>query len=197
MNKNCTDFTVFSSPLGRMLLAANPHGLCGAWFEGQAHGPAWPDEAVTIAAHGASPLGVPPHPTVLGHTVAWLTRYFQGQPTGDWPALDTAQGTDFQRAVWQQLLTIDPGTTRSYGSIALALGKPQASRAVGAAVGRNPWSVLVPCHRVVGSRGAMTGYAGGLPRKLALLALEGALDPSPVPPKHPSQHRHETPVTQP
>ena len=75
--------------------------------------------------------------------------------------------------MWAALLAIEPGATRSYADIARAIGAPRAVRAVGAAVGRNPVSVIVPCHRVVGSGGALTGYAGGLDRKRALLALEG------------------------
>jgi methylated-DNA-[protein]-cysteine S-methyltransferase len=84
------------------------------------------------------------------------------------------QGTAFQRAVWQALLAIPSGGTRSYGELARSLGVATAVRAVGAAVGRNPVSVIVPCHRVVGSDGALTGYAGGVDRKRALLALEHA-----------------------
>ena len=88
--------------------------------------------------------------------------------------LDPA-GTAFQLAVWEQLRTIPLGTTTTYGDIAARVGKPQASRAVGAAIGRNPIGIIVPCHRVVGSSGALTGYAGGMDRKIALLTLEGAL----------------------
>lgn len=87
-------------------------------------------------------------------------------------------GTDFQRAVWRALLAIAPGHTSSYRAIAQAVGRPAAVRAAGAAIGRNPVSVLVPCHRVLGARGALTGYAGGLPRKQALLAHEAALSAS-------------------
>jgi methylated-DNA-[protein]-cysteine S-methyltransferase len=83
-------------------------------------------------------------------------------------------GTPFQVGVWRELLAIEPGLTCSYGDIARKLGQPTAGRAVGAAVGRNPISVIVPCHRVVGSDGSLTGYAGGLERKTALLRLEAA-----------------------
>ena len=89
--------------------------------------------------------------------------------------LDLEAGTSFQQAVWRALLQIPAGGTTSYGALGQCLGKPQASRAVGAAVGRNPVSVVVPCHRVLGTGGALTGYAGGLERKSALLRLEGAL----------------------
>ena len=86
-----------------------------------------------------------------------------------------AAGTPFQQAVWRALCTIPPGSTTDYGAIAAALGRPQAARAVGAAVGRNPLGIVVPCHRVLGRDGSLTGYAGGLPRKRALLELESAL----------------------
>ncbi|NBT91502.1 MAG: methylated-DNA--[protein]-cysteine S-methyltransferase, partial [Betaproteobacteria bacterium] len=81
-------------------------------------------------------------------------------------------GTPFQQSVWNALQEIAPGQTSSYGAIAQTIGKPSAARAVGAAVGRNPWSIIVPCHRVLGAGGALTGYAGGLDRKIALLQLE-------------------------
>lgn len=86
-----------------------------------------------------------------------------------------ARGTAFQQAVWRALCDIPYGETRSYGDIARAIGKPSASRAVGAANGRNPLSIIVPCHRVIGQSGSLTGYAGGLPIKQALLRLEGSL----------------------
>jgi methylated-DNA-[protein]-cysteine S-methyltransferase len=103
-----------------------------------------------------------------------LRRYFSGHSAKFDVPLDL-HGTPFQKAVWHSLLGIACGTTRSYGDIARELGAPNAARAVGAAVGKNPVSVLVPCHRVVGRSGALTGYAGGVPRKIALLKLEGAL----------------------
>jgi methylated-DNA-[protein]-cysteine S-methyltransferase len=84
-------------------------------------------------------------------------------------------GTAFQQSVWRALCAIEAGATQSYAAVARSVGSPQAVRAVGAAVGRNPVSVIVPCHRVVGTDGSLTGYAGGLERKRALLALEGAL----------------------
>ena len=102
-----------------------------------------------------------------------LQAYFAGEPLVVDVPLDLSAGTDFQQAVWQQLLRLTPGKLGSYGVIARAIGKPNAVRAVGAAVGRNPISILVPCHRVLGSGGQLTGYAGGLWRKQALLKLEG------------------------
>jgi methylated-DNA-[protein]-cysteine S-methyltransferase len=103
-----------------------------------------------------------------------LERYF----AGDLSALDAlptqTHGTPFQREVWAALRTIPPGTTLSYGALARRLGKPNAMRAVGLANGANPIGIVVPCHRVIGANGTLTGYGGGLPRKRWLLAHEGA-----------------------
>ncbi len=148
-----------ATPLGPMTAAATERGLAGLWFDGQAHHPG-PIDAPTN----------PGHP-VLRAAQAALDAYFSGRKTA-LPPLDL-HGTDFQRAVWRALLAIAPGRTRSYGEVAAAAGRPAAVRAAGAAIGRNPVSVLVPCHRVLGAGGALTGYAGGLERKRALLAREG------------------------
>lgn len=144
-------------------MTASAHGLVGIWFEGQRHEPPkpWPTEN---DAHPA-----------LQATSNWLARYFLGETDLPELPLDWNQGTEFQRAVWQRLLHIERGQVVSYGEIARSVGRAGASRAVGAAVGRNPWSILVPCHRVVGASGQLTGYAGGLDRKVALLKLEHAL----------------------
>ena len=156
-----------ASPLGLLLLAASEHGLAGIWFDDQQHRP--PD--ATVAAWRENPQ----HP-LLQQAAQQLGAYFQSpgatQPF-DLP-LDLSAGTAFQQAVWRALLDIPTGETRSYGQVAQAVGKPSAVRAVGAAIGRNPLGIIVPCHRVVGSNGALTGYAGGLHRKTALLAREGA-----------------------
>ncbi|MFT3720997.1 methylated-DNA--[protein]-cysteine S-methyltransferase [Pseudorhodoferax sp.] len=153
------------TPLGPMLLAASDRGLNGAWFDGQRHQP----DAATIARW----------PQALRHPVLLAARqqlqaYFAGQRSRFDLPLDLSGGTAFQQAVWQALLAIGPGATSGYGALATALGRPAAARAVGAAVGRNPVSVVVPCHRVLGAGGALTGYAGGLARKEALLRLERA-----------------------
>ena len=103
-----------------------------------------------------------------------MTDYFAGHRTSFELPLDFGAGTDFQQAVWRALLKIPHGTTRSYGALSADIGKPTAVRAVGSAVGRNPLSIIVPCHRVMGADGSLTGYAGGLERKTALLQLEGA-----------------------
>ena len=150
----------FESPLGPMTLAADDHGLAGVWFDGQQHQP--------------DPSGWtvdPAHP-VLVRTTRQLQEYFTGKrQVFDLPlALDG--GTDFQQQVWRALLEIPSGQTVSYGTLSQRIGRPRAVRAVGTAIGRNPLSIVVPCHRIVGTNGALTGYAGGLDRKTALLQLE-------------------------
>ena len=152
------------SPLGPVLLARSPQGLCGAWFEDQRHLP---------AAECFAPDRSCPDDPLLQTAAAQLSAYFLGQlQTFDLP-LDLGAGTAFQQAVWRALLRLPHGQLGRYGALAHALGQPTAARAVGAAVGRNPLSIIVPCHRIVGSTGALTGYAGGLWRKQALLQLEG------------------------
>jgi methylated-DNA-[protein]-cysteine S-methyltransferase len=157
----CTAQTFCVTPLGPLLLARTATGLAGAWFEGQRHHP----PALAAPRVDDDPL--------LRQAAAQLQAYFEGAPSAFEVPLDL-HGTPFQRAVWAELLAIGRGTTRSYADIARAVGCPVAMRAVGAAVGRNPLSIVVPCHRVVGSDGSLTGYAGGLERKLALLRLEAA-----------------------
>jgi methylated-DNA-[protein]-cysteine S-methyltransferase len=110
---------------------------------------------------------------VLKQATQQLMEYFAGTRTQFDLPLDLTGGTAFQQSVWQALLAIPQGATASYGQISSRIGKPAAVRAVGAAVGRNPVSIIVPCHRVMGADGSLTGYAGGLDRKTALLHLEG------------------------
>lgn len=154
--------TRYESPLGPMIVAATKKGLAGLWFDGQRHLPNtldWP--------HAEN------HP-VLVKVVKQLREYYDGKRTTFDLPLDLQGGTEFQQSVWQALLQIPSGETTSYGQLSKSIGKPAAVRAVGAAVGRNPVSVIVPCHRVLGGDGSLTGYAGGLDRKTALLKLEGA-----------------------
>ncbi|KQV87616.1 methylated-DNA--[protein]-cysteine S-methyltransferase [Pelomonas sp. Root1237] len=148
------------TPLGPLTAARSATGLSGLWFDGQKHHPG----ALDVPEDDGSDA-------VLSATEAALTAYFSGK-SFDLPPLDPA-GTAFQREVWQALLAIAPGQPSTYGALAERLGRASAARALGAAVGRNPISVLVPCHRVVGADGSLTGYAGGLERKQALLSLEG------------------------
>lgn len=153
-----------NGPLGPMILAATAQGLCGVWFEGQRHGPtderqqSWKPDA----ANG-----------LLQNATKQLLAYFGGETDGFELPLDLSAGTAFQQSVWHALLRIPSGQTQTYGDLARLLNKPRAVRAVGAAVGRNPVSIIVPCHRVLGAGGQLTGYAGGLWRKQALLQLEG------------------------
>jgi methylated-DNA-[protein]-cysteine S-methyltransferase len=150
------------TPLGPLTAAATAKGLAGLWFDGQAHHP------------GALSVPVDEHHPQLQRAARAVAAYFDGadDPLRGLP-LDL-HGTPFQQAVWQALLALPRGATCSYAQIAAAVGSPAAVRAAGAAIGRNPVSILVPCHRVLGKDGSLTGYAGGLPRKQALLAAEGA-----------------------
>ena len=154
-----------STPLGDLCLVRSAQGLCGAWFC-QEHRHAPPLDRYA-AAHDdvQDPL--------LQAACTQIQAYWNGQHAGFDLPLDLSAGTDFQQAVWHQLRQLGPGQWTSYGTIARAMGNPEAARAVGAAVGRNPISIVVPCHRVLGSGGQLTGYAGGLWRKQALLQLEG------------------------
>jgi methylated-DNA-[protein]-cysteine S-methyltransferase len=151
-----------TTPLGPLTLAATAKGLALTWFDGQAH------RTDTVNA----PFNVT-HPHLV-QAASEFAEYFAGQRKIFNVSLDP-QGTDFQLAVWRLLLKLPLGQLSTYGEIAQQLGKPSAARAVGAAVGRNPIGIIVPCHRIVGRDGSLTGYAGGLPRKEALLQLEGAL----------------------
>ena len=136
-----------------------------------------PPEGAALARGGPSQRTAmwptdPDHP-VLKKVSQQLIEYFAGERTQFDVPLDLAYGTAFQQSVWQALLKIPRGVTASYGEVSLRIGKPAAVRAVGAAVGRNPVSIIVPCHRVLGADGSLTGYAGGLDRKTTLLRLEG------------------------
>lgn len=153
------------SPVGRLTLVASDAGLVAIL---------WPDDVAADPRPARVPLGettqAPDHP-VLAETRAQLTAYFAGTLTQFTVPLDL-RGTDFQKAVWTALLAIPFGETRSYADVARAIGRPTATRAVGAANGRNPVSIIAPCHRVVGSNGTLTGFAGGLAAKRFLLAHE-------------------------
>lgn len=147
------------TPLGPIRLAATAHGLAGLWFDGQAHAP------------GPLPVRDDASQVFIAQALAELGAYWRGGPVAFATPVDAA-GTPFQQRVWQALRAIAPGRTTSYGALAAAIGAPTAVRAVAAAIARNPVAIVVPCHRVVGHDGALTGYAGGLQRKRALLALE-------------------------
>ena len=153
-----------SSPLGPLTLAGDGEALTGLWFDGQRH-------ALTGLAADRREGELP----VFAETRRWLEQYFAGMVPAELPPLEP-RGTVFQQRVWALLREIPYGETVSYGELARRLSCPSA-RAVGAAVGRNPISLLIPCHRVLGAHGRLTGYAGGLWRKEALLRLEGVLPP--------------------
>ncbi|HET9653335.1 MAG TPA: methylated-DNA--[protein]-cysteine S-methyltransferase [Usitatibacter sp.] len=159
-------YATFKTRLGALYATLEGDGLTGLYFEGGRHAPCisadWtPDEeAAPLVACGRQ-----------------LEEYFAGMRRAfDLPL--APRGTPFQVRVWQEIARIPYGRTLSYAQLAERVGQPHAVRAVGAANGRNPLSIIVPCHRVVGSDGSLTGYAGGLERKLALLGLEGALQPA-------------------
>lgn len=166
--------TTLSTPLGPMLAVASPAGLCGLEFDEPRRATRlwqrlerWRPAEIVEERDGPA----------FEAARAWLDDYFARR----WDACGSRGvaldllGTVFERAVWQALATIDAGTTTTYGAIATVLDRRDAARAVGAAVGANPVSLIVPCHRVVGASGSLTGYGGGLDRKEWLLRHEGAL----------------------
>ena len=155
--------TRHDSAMGPIILAASKKQLVGIWFAGQRHQP----DTSRWARDDEHPL--------LQRVKTEIDEYFAGQRHSFDLPLDMECGTAFQQAVWRALLAIPYGSSTSYGALSTAIGRPSAVRALGGAVGRNPFSIVVPCHRVIGSQGSLTGYAGGLDRKTALLQLEGVL----------------------
>ncbi len=154
---------VIDGPIGPLTALATEKGIAGLWFDDQTHHP------------GALAAPVDAGDVHIVSLRRWLDAYWAGhEPSPHSVALDL-HGTHFQRAVWQALLAITFGRTRSYGQIAAQVGPAAVPRATGAAVGRNPVSIVVPCHRVIGADGSLTGYAGGLQRKQRLLQHEGVL----------------------
>ncbi|MFE2877524.1 methylated-DNA--[protein]-cysteine S-methyltransferase [Streptomyces roseus] len=161
--------SVVDSPYGPLTLVATDGVLSGLYMSAQRHRPAEESFGERVAATEE------PFPEV----VRQLAAYFAGELT-EFDVPVRLEGTAFQRSVWEQLVRIPYGRTWSYGELAAKLGKPSASRAVGLANGRNPVSIIVPCHRVIGASGSMTGYGGGVERKVRLLAFEaGEAQPQP------------------
>ena len=158
---------IYKSKLGNILLAADEIGLTGLWFEGQKYfANTLPNE------HISQETGI------LAETKKWLDVYFSGEEPKFTPPLHP-EGSTFRQAVWQILLQIPYGQTITYGAIANKLtekknGSRMSAQAVGGAVGHNEISIIIPCHRVVGTNGSLTGYAGGIDRKISLLKLEHA-----------------------
>jgi len=155
-------FTHLDSPVGRLRLVASPQGLAAVL---------WENDRPTRVRLGQ--LAEDPGHPHLRRAILQLNEYFAGQRIAFDLPLD-ARGTTFQQQVWDQLLAIPYGETRSYLDLARKLGNPNATRAVGAANGRNPISIIVPCHRVIGSSGNLTGFAGGMAIKQRLLDLESS-----------------------
>ena len=151
-------YTLLDSPVGKLLLTGLPEGLSGLWILGEKHCPAIPPDWQEDAAPCTT-------------AAVQLAEYFTGtRRSFDLPL--AAAGTVFQQLAWAALQQIPYGETRSYQQQATALGRPAAVRAVGTANGRNPISIIVPCHRVIGANGSLTGYGGGLGAKVWLLAHE-------------------------
>lgn len=160
MDTICT----LSSPLGSLFLSADGPALTGLWLDGQKY------FAATLTGREES-AALP----IFDETRRWLDAYFSGEIPGSLPPL-APRGSAFRREVWKLLLEIPRGETVTYGALAehlRARGVAASARSVGGAVGHNPISILIPCHRVVGSSGSLTGYAGGLDKKQRLLELEG------------------------
>jgi len=151
-------YTHYKSPLGRLTLQASDKGLLGAWFDKQTTAPE--DFGINNDQH-----------PILQQTVTEYEEYFAGTRQRFAVATD-AQGTDFQKQVWAMLQIIPFGETWSYQDLAIAIDNPKAVRAVGLANGKNPLSIIVPCHRVIGKNGKLTGYAGGIENKQQLLSHE-------------------------
>jgi methylated-DNA-[protein]-cysteine S-methyltransferase len=154
-------YKLIPSPVGELKLVASDKGLAAILWENDV-----PDR-VRLGAMAEDAA----HP-VLVEAAKQIGEYFAGTRTAFDVPLDF-RGTEFQKSVWAALLTIPFGETRSYGEIARAVGRPTAFRAVGAANGKNPISIIAPCHRVIGTNGTLTGFAGGLEAKALLLVLEG------------------------
>ena len=156
----------YASPLGGITLSAHDGALTGLWFDGQKY------DRLGLPAELVEAPDLP----IFEQARVWLDAYFAGRDPGALPSCAPV-GTPFQMRVWKKLGDIPYGELTSYGAIAKAIeeetGHRSAARAVGGAVGHNPVSIILPCHRVVGASGSLTGYAGGLERKIALLELEG------------------------
>ena len=143
----------YESPLGTILLQCNDYAITGLWLDRELPGGVNSEEPLLLLAQ------------------AWLDAYFRGEnPVLDLPL--EPEGTAFQKEVWQILLTIPYGSSMTYGEIAARLGRRMSAQAVGGAVGRNPIALMIPCHRVLGAKGALTGFGYGLERKKQLLDLE-------------------------
>ncbi len=156
-------YDYYHSPRGRMLLVADHHALTGVYFAGQKYHPRIDKDWKRADTHAP-----------ISQAKRELSEYFDGQRKR-FTVKIAPQGTPFQRAIWKAIAGVPFGHTIAYGQLAARAGYPGSARAAGAATGRNPLGIIVPCHRIVGSNGSLTGYAGGLTKKRALLALEGCV----------------------
>lgn len=180
-------YTRYSSPVGVLYIAARTDAIVGIWYEDQAHFPL-PHElgelienpGAYLREHGTAeddtaedeePAGEYAAALLLSRAEAELSEYFERKRTSFTLPLDP-EGTDFQLIVWEHLKTVPAGYTTTYGEISRAVGPGAPAQAVGQAVGRNKVSIMIPCHRVIGADGSLTGYAGGVERKQFLLDLE-------------------------
>jgi len=159
-------YTLFSSPLGRIGIAATPHGICRISL--RATTPA-AFETVLRREYRCTAIRRDRH---FKDLVAGMRLYFSGRPARLDAKIDLQEGTSFQKKVWRSLQHIPPGETRSYKNVARLIGHPNSFRAVGGACGRNPVAVLIPCHRVINTDGRLGGFTGGLRIKRRLLAME-------------------------
>ncbi|MBQ8237348.1 MAG: methylated-DNA--[Oscillospiraceae bacterium] len=148
--------TRYPSPVGMLTITSDGEAITGLWMDGS--GEIRDDLPVLVAARN------------------WLDRYFRGERPAPKELPLSPAGTDFQKQVWGRLLEVPYGETRSYGDIARAIGKPRACQAVGQAVGRNRIAIIIPCHRIIGADGSLTGFAGGLNMKRKLLNHEQGCD---------------------
>jgi methylated-DNA-[protein]-cysteine S-methyltransferase len=167
-----------ASPVGPLTIVADGGKIAGLYMDAQRHAP------------GPESFGLPADPAdePFAAAAAQLRAYFDGELT-EFQLPVSPAGTEFQRRVWAGLCTIPYGETITYGELARRLGSPAASRAVGLANGKNPIAIVVPCHRVIGSDGSLTGYGGGLDRKRFLLALERRTGQDALPGTDPASHR--------
>ena len=159
----------YNSPLGRLLLVSNDESLIGLWIEGQ-----------KFYLNGITEALIQKDTEILQKTKLWLDKYFSGEKMSPFDLSISPRGSSFRQVVWDILCKIPYGKTITYGDIAKIVAdkmgrKSMSSQAVGNAVGHNPISIIIPCHRVIGKNGDLTGYAGGLERKIQLLRLENFL----------------------
>ena len=161
-------FDIVDSPIGPLLVAATGRGLCRVWFEPD------PEQQLDSLARAFGPRVLRSHTTVAG-AERQLDEYFAGRRESFELEVDLRATAPFARTVLEELARVPYGQTTTYGTLAARVGAPRAARAVGTVMNRNPIPIVLPCHRVLGANGSLTGYAGGLALKERLLRLEGAM----------------------